>query len=74
MTNQAANIIAFPFPKRDWNDCDDPREAVFQLKLHTAQMLNDAAEGRYVLTDTNICGVHRVNALCVQFGLTPLDF
>lgn len=74
MTNQPAQIVAFPFPKRDWNECEDPREAIFQLKLHTAQMLNDAAEGRYVLTETNREGVHEVNALCRQVGLTPLDF
>lgn len=74
MTNRHAQIVAFPFPKRDWNDCEDPREAVFQLKLEAAKLLNEVANGRYVMDETNIRGLHRLNALCEQVSLSPVEF
>ncbi|WP_138995282.1 hypothetical protein [Larkinella sp. C7] len=74
MTEKSSQILAFPFSKRHWDDCNNPREAVFQLKLEAAKMLNDVAEGRYIMSEGNINGMHKINALCVEMGLTPLDF
>lgn len=74
MTNQAAQIIPFPFPQCEAHDCDTYGDAVFQLKMKAAQLLNDATEGRYVLTERNIESIRDVNRRCQEVGLSPLDF
>ncbi|GAB4020625.1 hypothetical protein GCM10028808_62460 [Spirosoma migulaei] len=74
MTKHPAQIVAFPFPKREASECLDDREAVFQLKLRAAKMLNETAAGTYIMCEENISGIHRINRLCREVGLTPLDF
>jgi len=74
MTQQAAQIVLFPFPKRDWNTCETYRESVFQLKLEAAQMLNDVAAGTYIMSEENIQAVKNVDRMCLEVGLTPLGY
>lgn len=74
MTQQTAQIVAFPFPKQDWNNCTTYRESVFQLKLEAASILNDVAAGTYILSEGNIKAIKNVNRMCHEVGLTPLDF
>jgi hypothetical protein len=73
MTKQPAQIVAFPFAQRHWDDCDDPYEAIFQLKLAASQRLNAVAAGRDFLSEANLRGMHKINDLCREFGITPLD-
>lgn len=73
MTNQSAQIVAFPFPKRDWDECATFRDSVFQLKLEAAAMLNDVAAGTYIMSVENIRAINNVNQLCRKVGLSPLD-
>jgi hypothetical protein len=74
MTNQAAQIIPFPFPQCEAHDCETYGDAVFQLKMKAAQLLNDVTEGSYVLTEGNIEAIRDVNRRCQEVGLSPLDF
>ncbi|GAB2517096.1 hypothetical protein [Spirosoma aerophilum] len=74
MSNQAAQIIPFPFPQCEAHDCDTYGDAVFQLKMKAAHLLNDVNEGNYVLTLANIDAIRDVNRRCHEVGLSPLDF
>ncbi|GAB4019591.1 hypothetical protein GCM10028808_57800 [Spirosoma migulaei] len=74
MTNTAAQIVAFPFPQRIAHKCKTYGEAVFQLKMQGAQLLNKVAAGMYQLDEGNIEGLHNVNRMCREVGLTPLIF
>lgn len=74
MTNQAAQIIPFPFPQCEAHDCETYGDAVFQLKMKAAQLLNDVTQGSYVLTEGNMEAIRDVNRRCEEVGLSPLDF
>ncbi|GAB3939257.1 hypothetical protein [Larkinella terrae] len=74
MTQTAAHIVPFPFPQREAHNCETYGEAVFQLKLKAAQLLNEVAEGIYVLTPNNIEAIRDVNRRCHEVGLPPLNF
>jgi hypothetical protein len=74
MTQPAAQIIPFPFPQCEAHDCETYGDAVFQLKMKAAQLLNDVTEGSYVLTEGNIEAIRDVNRRCQEVGLSPLDF
>ncbi|WP_077924452.1 hypothetical protein [Spirosoma sp. 209] len=76
MTNQpeTAQIVSFPFPQQVAHECLYYRDGVFQLKLQAAQMLNDVAEGTYIMSAENIRAIHSINRKCIEVGLSPLDF
>lgn len=74
MTQQTAQIVSFPFPQCEAHDCETYGEAVFQLKLKAAHLLNEVAEGNYALSQANIEAIRDVNRRCYEVGLTPLDF
>lgn len=74
MTHQGAQIVSFPFQHRNAEECATYREGVFQLKLEAAQMLNDVAAGTYIMSPRNLRAIQRVNEMCREVGLTPLDY
>ena len=74
MANQAAQIVPFPFPQCEAHDCETYGDAVFQLKMKAAQLLNDVGNGAYVLSQANIEAIRDVNRRCQEVGLSPLDF
>lgn len=74
MTHRAAQIVPFPFPQCEAHDCETYGDAVFQLKLKAAQLLNEVAEGAYILSQANIDAIRDVNRRCLEVGLPPLDF
>lgn len=67
-------ILTFPIQKCDPDDCLTDQEAVYQLKLKAADLLNAVAAGTYRLTLTNIHSLVGLNELCGEVGLPPLDF
>lgn len=67
-------FLSFPVQKCDPDDCLTDQEAVYQLKLKAAALLNDATAGTYTLTLTNIHSLVGLNELCREVGIPPLDF
>jgi len=67
-------FLSFPVQKCDPNDCLTDQEAVYQLKLKAADLLNAVAAGTYRLTLTNIHSLVGLNELCREVGIPPLDF
>lgn len=68
-------ILSFPIQKEDPNDERlTELEGVYQLKLKATAMLNEVAAGTYTLNTENIKGLYRVNWLCKEVGLAPLEF
>lgn len=74
MTQQNAQIVLFPFPHREAEDCPTYYDGVFQLKRQAAQMLNEVVNGAYIMSPENIRAIHSINRKCLEVGLTPLDF
>lgn len=71
---ESRQIVAFPFAKVKPSECVNFRDGVFQLKLEAAKLLNDVAAGTQELNPTNERAIQRVNELCQEVGLTPLDY
>lgn len=74
MTQRTAQIITFPIQAVPAQDCEYLRDGAFQLKLKFAQILNQVALGRYLLSAENIQGIRTTNDFCRRAGLKPLDF
>lgn len=68
-----SQILFFPIQKRVAEECEYS-EAVFQLKLEAAQMLNDVAAGTYLMSPGNIQAIKNVNAMCRKAGIIPLAY
>ena len=76
MTNQAAQVVSFPYRVRD----DIPiielseAEAVWVARKEAAWLLNQVATGRIAeIPESSRKCIRKINSFCIKYGYPPID-